>query len=143
MAISSVMKKEELYIRDAIENGISAESINQTISNMLNNTNRFRSTPKQIREVIETIVDSKSSIRNIDDNTFSSGFVRKNNLKIKDALSNGIMPYEVVNSLSNNDGRKLKFTVRLISKMKKQELKLRNQKANQSNYQMVYKKGNM
>ena len=39
MAISSVMKKEELYIRDAIENGISAESINQTISNMLNNTN--------------------------------------------------------------------------------------------------------
>lgn len=142
MAISSVMKKEESYIRDAIENGISAESINQTISNMLNNTNRFRSTPKQTREVIETIVDSKSSIRNIDDNTFSSGFVRKNNLN-KDALSNGIMPHEVVNSLSNSNGRKLKFTVRLISKMKKQELKLRNQKANQSNYQMVYKKGNM
>ena len=111
MAISNVMKKEELYIRDAIENGISAESINKTISNMLNNTNRFRNTPKQTKEVIETIVDSKSSIRNIDDNTFSSDFVRKNNLKLKDALNNGIMPYEVVNSLSNNNGRKLKFTV--------------------------------
>lgn len=130
MAVSNFMKKDEMFIRDAIENGISAASVNLTISNMLNKTDTYKMTPKQIKNVIETIVDTKTNSNTVNSTNFSSDYIRKNNNKIIAALNNGIEPNEIVNSISNVEGKKLKFTVKLISKMKKQELRLRQQKSN-------------
>lgn len=125
----------EENIKDAINNGIDAEAVNSTLDDMVSASIHTGKTPKQMKEVVESIVEMKKNTENVVDKSYASSFVKENNKKIVSAINDGISPNEIVKTLveatdkaNNRKARKhLKFITTLISKLKVKELRLRKQ----------------
>ena len=151
VAITKLITENENNIKQATIEGISGDAIEATLEDMVNISDSKGKIPSQVKDTVEAIVEMKKDTENKVDPTFASEFVKENNEKIKIALNEGISPKEVtttlVNSTSDATNRKgkkyLNFIVRLISKMKKKELKLRKEKDKQNTeektHQYVYK----
>lgn len=145
MSNSNLIKENGEYVKDAINSGISAEAVSNTVNDILKKTEEVGTTPKQVKESIETIADMKKDIDSKVDENYSSELVRNNSDKINSALSDGIEPHEVATTLINSTNnannksnkRKLNFIVKLISKMKKKELVLGRQKQDGKSYQKI------
>ena len=128
----------EENIKDAISNGIDADAVNSTLDDMVSVSLETGKTPKQMKEVVESIVEMKKDTNNIKDETYASNFVKENNQKIVSAINDGISPNEIAQTLveatdkaNDKKSRKhLKFITKLISKLKVKELKLRKEKEN-------------
>ena len=139
MAVSKLINDNGDYIKDAIETGIDAEAVNSTLDDMLNKSSELGRTPRQAKEVVESIVEMKKNTNNVVDESYASDFVKQNNEKIKSAINDGIAPDEIartlVNSANNANDKKnkkhLKFITKLISKMKVKELSLNRKKENE------------
>jgi len=122
-------------LKEAINSGVDAEAVNSTLNDMVSKTNEKGKVPRQVKNVIETIVHMKKDINNIPDKTYASNFVRQNSEKIKAAINDGISPNEIAVTLLEstekaNDRRtkrRLKFITKLVVKMKQKELKLLKQ----------------
>ena len=146
MALTRLINENGNDIVDAINTGVSKEAIRQTMSDVLNKSNDISTTPKQIQEVVEIIADMKQE-KNVKENeSYSSNFVRNNSEKITSALNNGLSPNEIAIALTNqvqkddlNSKEKLRFTVRLISKLKRKEYKLSNSNQIKNGYQKIFK----
>lgn len=136
MLNSNLIKENEEHIKEAISEGIGADAVNSTLEDVVNRSDELGKTPEQVKEIVETIVDMKDTNENKIDESYASDFVKENNQKIKSALNNGISPDEVSKTLVNStdksntkkDRKHLKFIVKLISKMKRRELNLNNEK---------------
>lgn len=149
MAMTKTINENEDALKSAIQEGISGEAVESTLEDVVNVADQNGKAPKQLQETVETIAEMKSDTENVVDESFASDFVKQNNEKIKSALEDGITPKEVattlVNSTNNSNTKKgkkhLKFIVKLISKMKKKELKLNKDKENvhSKGYQKVLK----
>ena len=149
MAMSNLVNNNEEYIKEAISDGISADAVESTLGDVISKFDEIGRTPKQVKEVVETIVDMKEKENTKIDERYASDFVKKNSEKIESALNDGISPKEVATTLvnstneaTNRKGKKhLNFIVKLISKMKKKELKLNKEKENtqEKGYQRVLK----
>lgn len=129
------------YIRSALEEGVSGEGIKNSIEDMLDKSDEIGHTPEQIRDVIDTISSMKQS-PNVVDNSYNSALVRENSAKIKSAITEGLTPNEVSHTLENNlekqdDNRKFKFIINLISKMKKKEKSLSKKEQMEKGFQKV------
>ena len=128
----------EENIKDAINNGIDADAVNSTLDDMVNVSLETGKTPKQMKEVVESIVEMKKDTSNVVDEKYASSFVKENNQKIVSAINDGISPDEIAQTLveatdkaNDKKSRKhLKFITKLISKLKVKELKLRRDKEN-------------
>ena len=147
MSVSNLVNNNEDYIRDAIDKGISGDAVESTLEDVINKSEEIGKTPKQVKEAIETIVDMKKKENTKVDENYASEFVKNNSEKIESALEDGISPEEVAitltnstNEATNRKGKKhLSFIVKLISKMKKKELKLNkeNQNKEEKGYQKI------
>ena len=128
----------EENIKDALNNGIDAEAVNSTLDDMVSVSLERGKTPKQMKEVVESIVEMKKDTENVVDETYASSFVKENNQKIVSAINDGISPNEIAQTLveatdkaNDRKSRKhLKFITKLISKLKVKELRLRKEKEN-------------
>lgn len=140
MAITKLMNENEENIRGAIESGISGEAVESTLEDVINKSNELGNA-KQIRKTVETIVDMKENPNTKIDESYSSNLVKNNSEKIKAAFNDGITPKEVATTLVNETDKKgkthLPFIVKLISKMKKKELKLNMEKQDIKGYQKI------
>ena len=114
----------EENIKDALNNGIDAEAVNSTLDDMVSVSLERGKTPKQMKEVVESIVEMKKDTENVVDETYASSFVKENNQKIVSAINDGISPNEIARR------KHLKFITKLISKLKVKELRLRKEKEN-------------
>ena len=135
------MNIDKEYIKSAIEKGVSSEGIKNSIEDMLNKSDEVGHTPEQIRDVIDTISSMKQT-PNVVDNSYNSTLVREKSAKIKSAITEGLTPNEVSHTLENNlekqdDNRKLKFIINLISKMKKKEKSLSKKEQMEKGFQKV------
>ncbi|MDO4962880.1 MAG: hypothetical protein Q4E75_02110 [bacterium] len=140
MAMTNLVNDNEAYIKDALENGINGEAIESVINNMASSVEK----PSQIKEVVESISNMKQA-PSMYNEQFLSDFVRKNNGKIESAIKEGLTPNEIAMSLESDlkqdtyDSKNhLKFMTRLISEIKKIELKLIREKEQAVEYQKVY-----
>lgn len=148
MAMSKLVNENEVYIKNAINEGISSDVVNSTLEDVINISDKSGKTPKQVKETVETIVKMKKKMGAVDDKRYSSSFVRENSQKIESALNEGITPNEVASTLvdfannvhSKEDKKHLSFTVRLISKMKKKELILNRSNQQEKSYEKVMTK---
>ena len=128
----------EENIKDAISNGIDADAVNSTLDDMVSVSLETGKTPKQMKEVVESIVEMKKDTNNVIDETYASSFVKENNQKIVSAINEGISPDEIAQTLveatdkaNDKKSRKhLKFITKLISKLKVKELRLKKEKEN-------------
>ena len=128
----------EENIKDAISNGIDADAVNSTLDDMVSVSLETGKTPKQMKEVVESIVEMKKDTNNVIDETYASSFVKENNQKIVSAINEGISSNEIAQTLveatdkaNDKKSRKhLKFITKLISKLKVKELKLKQEKEN-------------
>lgn len=135
------MGMDKEYIKSALEEGVSGEGIKNSIEDMLDKSDEIGHTPEQIRDVIDTISSMKQS-PNVVDNSYNSALVRENSAKIKSAITEGLTPNEVSHTLENNlekqdDNRKFKFIINLISKMKKKEKSLSKKEQMEKGFQKV------
>lgn len=135
------MNIDKEYIKSAIEKGVSSEGIKNSIEDMLNKSDEVGHTPEQIRDVIDTISSMKQT-PNVVDNSYNSALVREKSAKIKSAITEGLTPNEVSHTLENNlekqdDNRKFKFIINLISKMKKKEKSLSKKEQMEKGFQKV------
>lgn len=123
---SELVGKNEEYIKDAINNGIDSNTINNTLEKVAS----YNGSSNQVIQVVETIASMKSNDKTIRDERYLTELVKDNNSKIKSALNDGISPMEIANtlidSLENKKDININFLVRLICEMKKQEIKLKN-----------------
>ena len=128
----------EEHIKEALNSGIEGEAIESTLNDMVNKVNETGKTPKQMKEVVETIVEMKKDTQNIVDEKYVSEFVKQNNEKIESAINDGVSPNEIAQTLVEatdkaNDKKSknhLRFMTKLISKLKVKELSLRRKKEN-------------
>ncbi len=135
------MNIDKEYIKSAVEEGVSGEGIKNSIEDMLDKSDEIGHTPEQIRDVIDTISSMKQS-PNVVDNSYNSALVRENSAKIKSAITEGLTPNEVSHTLENNlekqdDNRRFKFIINLISKMKKKEKSLSKKEQMEKGFQKV------
>ena len=148
MSVSNELNQKEEYLKDAIYNGIEADAVNSTIEDMLNKVDEIGKKPKQVKKVVETIVDMKKDVSNIESTEYASSFVNQNSEKIKHAINDGISSKEIAKTLVENtknakdkkSKRQLKFITKLISKMKVKELNLKKQNTNEKGIQKVFTK---
>lgn len=140
MAMTKFMNENEENIRGAIESGISGEAVESTLEDVVNKADEKGNT-KQIKETVETIVDMKETQNTKIDESYASNLVKNNSEKIEAAINDGITPNEVANTLINETNKKgkthLPFIVKLISKMKRKELKLNKEKQESKGYQKI------
>lgn len=121
-------------LKDAISNGIDSNAVNATIGDVISYSDKINNSPKQVKDVLETIVEMKKNVNSIPDKKYASEMVRNNSERIKSALNEGISPSEIAQTLmesvekANNRRTKsrLKFITKLIVKMKQKELVLQN-----------------
>ena len=117
-------------------------------SKTLNKVDEIGKKPKQVKKVVETIVDMKKDVSNIESTEYASSFVNQNSEKIKHAINDGISSKEIAKTLVENtknakdkkSKRQLKFITKLISKMKVKELNLKKQNTNEKGIQKVFTK---
>ncbi len=142
---SSLINKNEEMLKDAINNGINNETVYYTLNRLVEKNDRTGKIPKQLPKVLAGIVYMKKMVKVPDTEQYYSSVVKNNSERIKDALKNGISPDEIaislidtINSPSKNSKKRLKFMVKLISKMKTKEKRLQRQNENNKGYQKVY-----
>lgn len=140
------MNIDKEYIKSAIEEGVSSEGIKNSIEDMLNKSDEVCHTPEQIRDVIDTISSMKQT-PNVVDNSYNSTLVREKSAKIKSAITEGLTPSEVSHTLENNlkkqdNNRKFKFIINLVSKMKRKEKNLSKKEQMEKGFQKVKVKVN-
>lgn len=137
--ISKLMNENSENVKEAIENGISGEAVEATLEDMINKSDGLSKTPSQIKDAVETIVDMKELENTKTNEAYASNFVKNNSEKIESALNDGISAKEITDTLvketNEKERKRLPFIVKLISKMKKKELKLN--KENTKGYQKV------
>lgn len=139
MAVSDLINNNEEHIKDALYSGIDAEAVESTLGDVVNKVDESGKTPKQMQEMVQTIVEMKKDTVNVVDENYASDFVKNNSEKIKGALNDGISPNEIAQTLveatdkaNDRKSRKhLKFITKLISKMKVKEFSLKRKKENQ------------
>lgn len=138
----------EENIKDAINNGIAGEAVNSALDDMVSVSLETGKTPKQMKEVVESIVEMKTDTENVVDESYASNFVKENNQKIVSAINEGISPNEIAQTLveatdkanDKKSRRHLKFITKLISKLKVKELRLMREKENSKGVQKVLNK---
>ena len=122
-------EEKEHLIREAINNGISSDSIYQTLSKMFGSGDLSKYSKRQVELAINNICDMKVTTASRLNPEYSSELIRNNYDKIIDALENGISPEEVVSKLiwavkdpdiSKDD---FKYLVSLVANIKKNDLK--------------------
>ena len=148
MAMTKLINENEENIKSAALEGISSNAVESTLEDVVKVADSKEEVPVQLKNTVAAIVEMKSDVENQIDPNYASDFVKNNNKKINAALEEGITPKEVATTLINSTeksnskkGKKhLKFIVRLISKMKKKELKLNKGKenSNEKGYQKIY-----
>ena len=148
MVVTKLVSENESNIKSATMEGISGEAVGATLEDVISVADSKGTTPMQVKDTVEAIVDMKSDVVNKNDESYASELFKEKSSKIESAINEGITPKEVattlVNSTNNSNSRKgknrLRFLVNLISKMKKKELKLKKDKENveQKGYQKVY-----
>ena len=140
MAITKVISENEEYLRSAINDGISHQAITSTINSVLNKSDEYGTTPRQLTALLSSIAYMKNSVENHFDNNYHSKFVKANNMKLSSAITDGISPFEVAKAFDGAieifDMRSISFLIKLVSNMKQVELNLVKQNAN--TYQKVY-----
>ena len=122
----------EESIKDAIRNGINADAVGATLQDVINKSDELGKNPRQVKNVVETIVHMKTNVNSIPDKKYASSIVKENSEKIKRALQDGISPNEIATTLiesvqkanSRRTKSRLRFITKLIVKMKEKELKL-------------------
>ena len=122
----------EESIKDAIRNGINGDAVGATLEDVINKSDELGKNPRQVKNVVETIVHMKKNVNSIPDKKYASNIVKENSEKIKRALSEGIRPNEIATTLiesvqkanSRRTKSRLRFITKLIVKMKEKELKL-------------------
>lgn len=145
---SKTMLENEEYIKDAIGNGVDGEAVSATLEDVVNKADMMGKTPEQLKETVDTIVEMKTTPQSNVSEEYLSDVVKNNSDKLKAAINEGIKPEEVAQELINTtqnikdkkDKKHLNFIVKLLSKMKKKELKLTMDKQNTKGYQKVYQK---
>lgn len=142
---SSLINKNEEMLKDAINNGINNETVYYTLNRLVEKNDRTGKIPKQLPKVLAGVIYMKKMVKVPDTEQYYSSVVKNNSERIKDALKNGISPDEIaislidtINSPSKNSKKRLKFMVKLISKMKTKEKRLQRQNENNKGYQKVY-----
>ena len=65
MSVSKLLNNKEEYLKDAIQTGIDAETVNSTLDDMITKSNEKGATPKQAIEVVESIVEMKKNTENV------------------------------------------------------------------------------
>lgn len=136
---SKTVYENATALEQAVKEGLESETVEKTLSELIEKAEENKSIPKQFEETVETIVEMKSDTPSKIDESYSSDLVKNNSEKIKEALTEGIEPDEVANTLVNstnnaNDKKSkkhLNFVVKLVSKMKTKELNLKKKKENQ------------
>ena len=142
MAVSKLMNENEDLIKSAITDGISAEVIDSILENAIEKSDKLGYMPSQFTKIIEIIGNMKKNVKNKVNCSYVSDFVKNNNEKIMAALTEGINSEEVaidlINSIDNEDND-LRFHTKLVSEIKKKQLKLNNEKVTklESKYQKV------
>ena len=124
------MEHEDL--KKAINEGISGVAVKDTLEGIANKSEEL-GTPKQVVDVVDTLVELKSDVQSTPDNKYSSDLVKNNSEKIKSAINDGISSNEIATTLVKQTSeatntRKINFIVRLIEKIKRKEYKLNKNK---------------
>lgn len=145
MSISNLINNNEEILKEAINSGINNDTVYDTLNNLIEKKDRNGKTPKQLPKTIASIVYMKRMVKADDTEEYYSSVVKNNSERIKSALRDGISPDEVaiglidtINSPGKNSKKRLNFMVKLITKMKKKELKLQRQNESSKGYQKVY-----
>lgn len=141
---SNLISNNEEILKNAINSGISSDTVSMTISEFIEKKDISGKTYKQLPKALSSIIYMKRMVKEKDTEEYYSSVVKNNSERIKSALRDGISPDEIAMSLidmvyspSKNAKKRLNFMVKLITKMKKKELKL--QKQNEiKGYQKVY-----
>ncbi len=140
--LSKLISNNEEILKEAINSGISSDTIRDTLNNLIEKKDRTGKTPKQISKAVASIAYMKKDIKLPDTEEYYSSVVKNNSARIKSALNDGISPVEIasslldtVNSSNKNSKKQLNFIVKLVTKMKKKELKLKNQREITNQYQ--------
>ena len=116
-------------IREAINNGISSDSIYKTLYKIFGYRDLTKYSKRQIELVISNICDMKINPLLSFNYDYSSELIRSNYAKIIDALKNGISSEEVVNKLikavkDNNISKEdFEYLVSLVANLKKNDFK--------------------
>ena len=127
-------------VNDAINTGISGETVKSTIEDMEKKEGK---TPEQFKDTVEIVAEMKSDKPDAFNPEYASELVQNNSNRIKAALNEGIEPQEISMEMTRNqknmdtvEGRKkLNFITRLISKMKRKERKKQLQQQQIQNQQ--------
>ena len=127
-------------VNDAINTGISGETVKSTIEDMEKKEGK---TPEQFKDAVEIVAEMKSDKPDAFNPEYASELVQNNSNRIKAALNEGIEPQEISMEMTRNqknmdtvEGRKkLNFITRLISKMKRKERKKQLQQQQIQNQQ--------
>lgn len=144
MSISKLINNNEEILKEAINSGINNDTVYDTLNNLIEKKDRNGKTPKQLSKTVASIVYMKKMVKTTDTEEYYSSVVKNNSERIKSALRDGISSDEVaiglidtINSPSKNSKKRLNFMVKLITKMKKKELKLQRQNESKG-YQKIY-----
>ena len=142
---SNLVNNNKEMLKEAINSGINNDTVYDTLNTLIEKKDRKGRTPKQLPKTLASIIYMKKTIKTPDTEEYYSSVVRNNSERIKSALRDGISPDEVaislidtINSPSKNAKKRLNFMVKLITKMKKKELKLQRQNESSKGYQKVY-----
>ena len=121
-------ERKEHLIREAINNGISSDSICDTLSKMFGSKSLNKYTSRQIKLVIKSICDMKNNKLSNINSSYYSELIKNNYDKIVDALKNGISSKEVTIGLINSVNDKnisiddFKYLISMIANLKKKDL---------------------
>lgn len=145
MSISNLINNNEEMLREAINSGINNDTVYDTLNNLIEKKDKNGKTPKQLSKTIASIIYMKRMVKAHDTEEYYSSIVKNNSERIKSALMDGINPDEIaislidtINSPGKNSKKRLNFMVKLITKMKKKELKLQRQNESSKGYQKIY-----
>ena len=122
-------EEKEQLIREAINNGISPDSIYETLSKMFGSGDLSKYSKRQVELAISNICDMKVTTPSRFNPEYSSELIKNNYDKIIAALKDGISPEEVVSKLikavkdPNISKDDFKYLVSLVANLKKNDLK--------------------
>lgn len=145
MAMTRIISENENNLIDALNNGISPDAVTKTLENMIEKSNRYAKSPKQVKTVVNSLVSMKEVPNSRLDYNYQSNYVRQNSEKIKAATVDGLTPAEIRktltertdNAIDKNNKDELRFTVRLVSSMKQLEKRMSMQQTNEKSYQKI------
>lgn len=111
-------------IIDAINEGINAETIQDTIVLLDSRYSNLSYIPKQFKTIIDGVCALKQDVVSDNNSEYSSTFFKENSSKLKAAINDGISSSEIVNYFNNTDINLCDNTIRLISGLKGREKRI-------------------